>query len=174
MSQTLLDYWQVALSLFAVVLAVLAFAVSLRSFWETRKHNRFSVMPFVEFHWVRGPDDTFRHPGIWVTNNGAGVAIMEDLIVSVGDEPAVSLQQALRNTGFLARLALPLVYHGKLGRFLGPGEKRCLFGIPEMYFTGTHRALMEADLLLLTLYLKYESMYRKQSKAKMDFISLHP
>jgi uncharacterized protein YaaQ len=167
MIQMLTDYWEVAVSLIAVVLAVMAFAVSLWSFWETRKHNRSSVMPYLQFAQVNAPREGFPYDaGIWLTNYGAGLARMEKLIVHFDDQPAVSLLQALHAIGLLPSDDFKVGHLTALGKFLGPGETRCILGIDTEHFGKQHQAIVTKAFARLTLRLAYRSMYDESGEVR--------
>lgn len=158
---------EVVLSLGAFALAVSALAVSWWSFRETRKHNRSSVMPYLDFFKVRGQHESFPCAGIWLTNYGTEVARLDQLIVHVDDQPAESMHQALDAMGLVGSGDLNLQYCGDLGKFLGPGERLALLYVDMDPFTPQHAAKLEKVFARLHLHLEYRSIYDKRGEAKM-------
>ncbi|EDM65929.1 hypothetical protein PE36_08006 [Moritella sp. PE36] len=71
------------IALVSVSIALLAFALTIWQGFLTRKHNRLSVKPFLDFSWVNKPGEGLRCE---VLNLGTGPAFLNEIKFFVGDD----------------------------------------------------------------------------------------
>ena len=160
---------------FAVFIAALALAVSVWTVYENRKHNRLSVRPVLVFEKCYAPGASRPYLGLYLKNDGAGIATNLDLqfilqIPMLENLSQVELDEAGREVGPLYALVRvieslypespPMVRMDELSPVLPAGEARCLLGIIE--YDKTWVETCEAVLEHMQITVTYQSVYQEQ------------
>jgi hypothetical protein len=164
--------WLIALAALVVAISTAWFQVS--NWRMQQKHVRLSVRPILQIGRYLTPDPSRSHVGLYLTNDGVGVALIQQLHVEIHAKGITTeLQAAIeqRRDDFGPMAALNTLWTGKhpdfpnakikvsLAPALRAGESIYLFGIPtELYTLEIEKALYEL-LNEISLTITYESIY---------------
>ena len=164
--------WIIALVAVLVAISTACFQVS--NWRMQQKHYRLSVRPIIQIGRYLTPDPSHGCVGLYLTNDGVGVALIQQghweiHAKGITTELQAAIKQIQDDFGPMA--ALNAVWTGKhpdfpnakikvsLAPALRAGESICLFGIPtELHTPEIEKALYEL-LNEISLTITYESIY---------------
>lgn len=160
---------------YAVIsIAVTALVFSILQGVQQRTHDRLSVRPILQIGRYLTPDPSRGHVGLYLTNDGVGVALMQQAHLEIHakgitTELHAAIKQRWDDSGAMA--ALNTLWTGKHPDFpnakireevasaLRAGESIYLFGIPtELHTPEIEKALYKL-LNGISLTITYESIY---------------
>jgi hypothetical protein len=159
----------------AFLIACLALITSIVSAYQTREHDKLSVVPYIsvgdngsERKYRKGSPETF---GIWISNNGAGVAKITSLTISSELVKTTDLNEVMRAVGLTS---IPQLHWTELEQpyYLKEGTKISLLFVEEKEIAALSEddriALLKdlsAKAKLLKIRVAYESIYGDKSVA---------
>lgn len=111
-----------------IFISVLALASSIFSAYETRRHNRLSAMPFVQFY--RAGDALGNEVGLYIDNTGLGPAVIKDMRMYLDGTRIKTYDDISSATLDLFKATSPSWEHDGLFDFVIPPTNRA-----KLYFT---------------------------------------
>jgi hypothetical protein len=159
----------------AFLIACLALITSVVSAWQTREHDKLSVVPYISVS-DNGPKIKYREDSpetfeIWISNNGAGVAKITSLTISSKLTATTNLNEVMRA---VALSSIPQLHWTELEQpyYLRDGAKISLVFLDEKEIAKLPEddriALLNdiaAKTKLLKIEVAYESIYGDKSTA---------
>lgn len=150
----------------AVVIALAAFGASIWQGWETRKHNRLSLMPYINAAPIAKL--SVKEDGVLISNDGLGTGFIIDAYIIVnGKKFDLTTNTQIELYKFIGldnrcftRTYLPV------GASLKPSETVRLFSPTQADINKIH-CLIEYSRLFsqqLDLYISYQSIYQKEGE----------
>jgi len=169
------------ISVFSLLVSIAAFAVSYCDTEATRRHNRLSVTPVLQFETIRVPYEPRSQVGIYLTNHGTGVArikgfelYLDGELVSTSD--GSGFVEVARKLGLLDRADFPLtlVTGGLLGRAMPPGDSILLFGLDKKDFTADRKAMLDDAISRISARITYRSVYDEVTSQGLNWPPVKP
>lgn len=156
-----IEHW---ISISAIIISISAFTVSVWQGWETRQHNRLSLMPYITAAPIAKL--SVKEDGVLISNDGLGTGfIIDAYIIANGKKFDLTTNTQLEIYKFLdldnscfTRTYLPI------GASLKPSETVRLFSPTQADIHKIH-CLIEYSRLFsqqLELYISYQSIYQKE------------
>lgn len=157
------------LDFLAFVTATSALFVSAYSAYQTRVHNRLSVVPHLEIT-DNGPFRNFTIDSdpklaLWLSNNGAGVAVIESIAVTTDMSAATDIREVYRVMG-LSKSKYFVWWNHSTPYYLRAGDRLDLFSVDESKLARVTAEARTAELQdlaekakRLKVTVKYKSIY---------------
>jgi hypothetical protein len=168
-----LELTLILISAFSVFVAACALIASARSVGilsaqlsDTRQFHWLSLKPATYFETILSPTPPWPQFGLYLTNNGTGMAILEDTIVFVNDQPVQLedryFERVVRQLGLLEEDSLPFSYTSLIPNVLAPGERLPLIVLDNEHHTPEVKAILEETLAQITkMEFTYKSLYEE-------------
>jgi hypothetical protein len=151
-----------------IVIAVLAFLVSIWQFLALRTHNRLSVRPLLSYEIIYTKTDVGF--GIYICNKGVGPAIITDFKIYVDDEEVKSTRKNLWiESSKILQINYPFIQMHLFGNgsSISVGEKLPLLTIDEKINKEQENIFKDA-LPRIDIEIKYESIYKQQFTTRFN------
>jgi hypothetical protein len=156
---------EITIAALSVFIALCALGVSIYNIWQTRRHYRLSVRPYLRFVISYG---TKNIPfGVHLANNGIGPAILTDLRIFLDGQPFSTTTGHRWNMVWMkAGYNKPIVSYGfpEKGDALRVGDTFPLLTVDEGCESDTERGEFFRALKKVDLEVLYESMYGEDEK----------
>jgi len=152
---------QLIISIAASAIALCALVATIWQAYITRKHNRLSVRPILNFNVMTENSDFV----LSLKNTGFGPAIITDYQINFNDESlgdnsdeiAINLSEELEIGSYNKRMYFP----GK-GQAIAPGEFYRLIKISKILQDDDDKEKFKNDILWLEVKINYESIYSEK------------
>ena len=161
----------------AIVVSIIALIISGRQLQVQRTHNRLCVRPIVQFEKILSLDPTREFAGLYLRNDGAGIAILDLMDISFGGvvmhaSTVETVSRVLENEGPFSAMAAVLrlqspdfpsvFFRSSVASALRPGESVCLLGIRMEDWKDEYGDLMIDLFSQMPMSIHYRSLYEEE------------
>jgi hypothetical protein len=153
----------------ALVLAFLAFVLSIWNSWETRRHNRLTVSPHLWFNLILGWNEDL--VGINLANNGVGPAIIKNISYYIDNnkvDPSPSLTKVMEKAVNILDHDWIIWSSNSTGTTIPSGEKTWLVAARCNITPAEYRNSFIKALSRLKILVEYESIYNEPKKTSIN------
>jgi len=154
-----------------IAISLVALLFSIQQGCLNRQVARFSVRPILQVSFVAAPDSGLSHVGLYVSNDGAGVALVDAVTVSSRDElPGQS--GAFEALAGLLRARHPdfppILYLAQIAGAIPPGTQKCLLGAARSDASIEQIAILRDFVSGLRVRIQYHSLYDERFETQSD------
>jgi hypothetical protein len=167
------DVFSRVMSICALVVSMAALGLGIWEGVETRRHNRLSVTPIVQFERIWVPHEPWPQVGIYMANHGAGVALLDNVTICVDGEPVPSgdlggFTEAARMLIVADHPDFPIKFVTSMRRAIPPEDVIHLFGIDDEDYTGERVPILRDALSRIGIHVEYHSIYNDLYEINWD------
>jgi len=154
-----------------IVISLVALSFTIQQGCLNRQVARFSVRPILQVSFVAAPDSGLSHVGLYISNDGAGVALLDAVTVLSQDE-LTGQTGAFETLANLLRARNPdfppILYIAEIAGAIRPGAQKCLLGVAGSDASVEHVATLRNLVSGLSPRIQYHSLYNERFETQSD------